>query len=187
MLWQIWGEAGPGHCGARLPGDPSRAGTAGLCFPLHLPAPPPPSAPRMTFRSKSRPWGPGRRGSPLAPFIPTGSAWGPRGQRQTHLVPDLLAQVLGLVQGEAGHQLRGQHEGAAQLVHDLGHVEEGVVLQQLPGRGGTSHPGPRSPPAPHPRDDAQRRGAKPSAVSCFMLARTQLRPQAPTAATCPAE
>lgn len=148
MLWQIWGEAGPGHCGARLPGDPSRAGTAGLCFPLHLPAPPPPSAQRMTFRSKSRPWGPGRRGSPLAPFIPTGSAWGPRGQRQTHLVPDLLAQVLGLVQGEAGHQLRGQHEGAAQLVHDLGHVEEGVVLQQLPGRGGTSHPGPRSPRPP---------------------------------------
>lgn len=110
---------------------------------------PPPSAQKMTFHSNSRPRGPGRHSSPLVPFMPTGSAGGLRGQGQTHLVPDLLAQVLGLVQGEAGHQLCGQHEGAAELVHDLGHVEEGVVLQQLPGRGGTSGPGPRSSPPPH--------------------------------------
>lgn len=146
MLWQIWGEAGPGHCGARLPGDPSRAGTL---FPSPSPRTTPAFCPEDDFQFQEQTLGAGGRGSPLV-STPTGSAWGPRGQRQTHLVPDLLAQVLGLVQGEAGHQLRGQHEGAAQLVHDLGHVEEGVVLQQLPGRGGTSHPGPRSPPPPTP-------------------------------------
>lgn len=66
---------------------------------------------------------------------------GPQGHHLTHLVPDLLAQPLGLVQGEAGHQLRGQHVGAAELVHDLRHIEEGVVLQQLPRRGERSQPG----------------------------------------------
>lgn len=48
-----------------------------------------------------------------------------------HLVLQLLRQVLGLVQGEPGHQLRGEDVATAQLVDHLRYVEEGVVLQQL--------------------------------------------------------
>lgn len=50
-----------------------------------------------------------------------------------YLVPQLLRQLGGLVQGETRHQGGGEHVGAAQLVDDLGDEEEGVVQQQLPG------------------------------------------------------
>lgn len=78
----------------------------------------------------------------------------------THLVADLLAKVLCLVQWEAGYQLGGEHVGAAQLVHNRGHAEEGVLLQQLPGRGRRSDQARRLPqdrgsePKGHPEPPA---------------------------------
>lgn len=50
-----------------------------------------------------------------------------------YLVPQLLREAGGLVQGKPGDQLGGQDVAAGQLVDHLGHVEERVVLQQLPG------------------------------------------------------
>lgn len=47
------------------------------------------------------------------------------------LVLQLLRQVLGLVQREPGHELRGEDVATAQLVDHLWYVEEGVVLQKL--------------------------------------------------------
>lgn len=52
--------------------------------------------------------------------------------RFAYLVLQFLRQVLGLVQREPGHQLRGQDVATAQLVDHLRYVEEGVVLQKLP-------------------------------------------------------
>lgn len=54
-----------------------------------------------------------------------------------YLVPQLLRQLGGPVQGETRHQGGGEHVGAAQLVDDLRYVEERVVQQQLPDNGHT--------------------------------------------------
>lgn len=52
---------------------------------------------------------------------------------RSYLVPELLWEVGGPVQREARHQGGGEHVAAAQLVDHVGHVEERVVQQQLPG------------------------------------------------------
>ena len=116
------------------------AGEASLPFPSPS-STPSCLMPRADFEAKrTTRWG---NTAALLPALPHRGASGLQGHPVTHLIPDLLAQPLSLVQGEAGHQLRGQHMGAAELVHNLRHIEEGVVLQQLPGRGGLEvTPGP---------------------------------------------
>lgn len=53
-----------------------------------------------------------------------------------HLIADLLAQDLALVQRDAPCQLHGQDPPGGELIHYLRHFEEGVALQQLPGERG---------------------------------------------------
>lgn len=61
--------------------------------------------------------------------------WGPV-PLLANLVLQLLRQVLGLVQREPRHELRGEDVLTAQLVDHLRYVEEGVVLQKLAEREG---------------------------------------------------
>lgn len=53
-------------------------------------------------------------------------------QLRRYLIPELLSEAGGLVQGETGHQRGGEDVAGAQLVDHVGHVEERVALQQLP-------------------------------------------------------
>lgn len=49
-----------------------------------------------------------------------------------HLVLQILREALSLVQGKPRNQFSSQDMSAAQLVDHLRHVEERIVLQQLP-------------------------------------------------------
>lgn len=45
-----------------------------------------------------------------------------------YLVPELLGEVISLVQGEARHQDGDEDMLAAQFIHHIRYLEEGVVL-----------------------------------------------------------
>lgn len=49
-----------------------------------------------------------------------------------YLITSFLAEALGLVERETGHQFSSEDMLAAQLIYNTGHIKERMVLQQLP-------------------------------------------------------
>lgn len=50
---------------------------------------------------------------------------------KAYLIPELLGEVTGLVQGETWDQLSGEDMLAAQLINHSRHIEDRVILHQL--------------------------------------------------------